>query len=90
MAFCEPIKGSAVQEGGGVGIVRRTIQFSSITRRQNGGFRQARLTDAAEVLAQVMQRFLQVFGVKGDFFPNVHWRCVMIDAKGQQLHRPQL
>jgi hypothetical protein len=33
---------------------------------------------------------LQVFGVKGDFFPNVHWRCVMIDAKGQQLHRPQL
>ena len=77
-----------MQEGGGIGIVRRAIQFGSIARRQNCGLRQARLTDATEVLAQVMQRFLQVFGVKGDFFPNVHWRCVMIDAKGQQLHRP--
>lgn len=77
-----------MQEGGGIGVVRRAIQFGTIARRQNRCFRQARLTDAAEVLAQVMQRFLEVFGIKGDFFPNVHWRCVMIDAEGQQLHRP--
>jgi len=77
-----------MQEGGGIGIVGCAIQFGAVARRQNGCFRQARLTDAAEVLAQVMQRFLEVFGVEGDFFPNVHWRCVMIDAEGQQLHRP--
>jgi hypothetical protein len=38
------------------------------------------------MLAEIMQRFLKKFRVKGNLFPNGDRRCVMIDAECQQLH----
>ena len=69
-----------------IGIIGCAIDFCAIAGRQDGGFGQAGLIRSKQMLAKIVQRFLEKFRIKGDLFPNGDRRCVMIDAECQQLH----